>query len=451
MNSSDKPFNHLWFPFTSAQDLVENPPITIRRGEGMYLYDDHDRSYLDAVGSWWVSILGHNHPEVSHAIRDQLSQLEHVMMAGFVSEPALRLSELLVDFIPNGLDRVFYSDDGSTAVEAALKMAIQYWSLKGETRTRFVAFSGAYHGDTLGAMSVGSIPHYHDLFHERFSKQLFTDPPSCYRCPVSKNPETCGAECMDSLEKILDEHGEQVAAFIFEPIVQGAAGMRVYPAKVLTRAFEICRRYGILTIDDEVAMGFGRTGKRFACEHAGVVPDIMCLAKGLTAGYLPLSATVVSSRVYEEFKGAYPGDRIFHHGHSFTGNPLAASAAVAALTIFTRDQIPESLSDLMTRFRDRLKSSFEDCPIVGDIRSVGMVGALELVADRATRERLPGDKRIADRVCNKAVERGILLRPLGDVIYFIPAFIITEEQIDHMFGITRECLDEVLDEEAGNL
>ncbi len=451
MKSSDKTFDYLWFPFTYYQDLIENPPIVIRRGEGMYLYDDHDRSYLDAVGSWWVSILGHNNPEISHAIREQLVRLEHVIMAGFVSEPALKLSELLVNFLPKGLDRVFYSDDGSTAVEAALKMALQYWALKGEKRTRFVAFSGAYHGDTLGAMSVGSIPHYHDIFHERFSKQLFTDAPDCFRCPAGKEPNTCAAECMDSLEKILNEQGERIAAFIFEPMVQGAAGMRVYPSKVLTRAFEICRGYGILTIDDEVAMGFGRTGKRFACEHAEVVPDIMCLAKGLTAGYLPLSATVVSSQIYEEFKGTYPGDRIFHHGHSFTGNPLAASAAVAALTLFERDKIPECLSDLMKRFRTGLKTIFEDSPVVGDIRSIGMVGALELVADRTTKKRLPKEKRIADRVCRKAIERGILLRPLGEVIYFIPAFIITEEQIDHMFGVTRECLDEVLDEEAGNL
>jgi adenosylmethionine-8-amino-7-oxononanoate aminotransferase len=256
---------------------------------------------------------------------------------------------------------------------------------------------------------------------------------------------------MNSLETILDEHGDQVAAFIFEPMVQGAAGMRVYPSKVLTRAFEICRKHGVLTIDDEVAMGFGRTGKRFACEHAGVTPDIMCLAKGLTAGYLPLSATVVSSEIYDEFKGKHPGDRIFHHGHSFTGNPLAASAAVAALTLFKRDDIPDCLSDLMEQFRTCLKATFEDCPIVGDIRSIGMVGALELVRDRTTKERLPEKSRIAERVCRKATERGILLRPLGDVIYFIPAFIITEEQIDHMFGITRECLNEVLDEESTNL
>ncbi len=442
--------DHIWFPFTYHQDLASAPPIVVERGSGMYLYDAAGKSYLDAIGSWWVSILGHCHPEINAAVAAQLEKLEHVMMAGFVSEPALRLSELLGRMLPPGLARIFYSDDGSTAVEAALKIALQYWALKGSERSRFVAFSGAYHGDTLGAMSIGDIEAYHTLFHDRFHKALFTDPPYCYRCPVGKNPETCNAECMESLVGILERHAERVAAVVVEPMVQGAAGMRMYPAKVLARVAALCRHYGTLLIDDEVAMGFGRTGKLFACEHAGVVPDIMCLAKGLTGGYLPLSATVTTEHIYQQFQGAYPSNRIFHHGHSFTGNPLGASAASAALSIFQRERLPESIADVMLYFREGLKR-FDRFEQVGDIRAIGMIGALELVENRETKKPFSSDTRIAYRIARKAVERGLVLRPLGDVIYFMPAFIIARDQIDAMFAITEECIQETLDEEAANV
>jgi adenosylmethionine-8-amino-7-oxononanoate aminotransferase len=448
MRSDTRSDTSLWYPFTYFEDAASQPPIVVDRGSGLYLYDKTGKSYLDAIGSWWVSVLGHNHPEITAAVKEQLERLEHVIMAGFITEPALRLPELLGRLLPPGLTRVFYSDDGSTAVEAALKMALQYWALKGENRTRFVAFSGAYHGDTLGAMSVGAIPAYHSLFHERFGAHLFTDPPYCYRCPVGKNPATCNAECMDSLEAILEREGERVAACIFEPMVQGAAGMRMYPAKVLERLFTLCRRYEVLTIADEVAMGFGRTGTMFACDNAGVVPDIMCLAKGLTGGYLPLAATVVKEAIFDEFCGSFPSERIFHHGHSFTGNPLAASAACAALTIFIRDALPRSIHDTMAYFRQQL-SRFDTLEIAGDIRSIGMVGAVELVADRTTKRPLAPERRIPYRIARRAVEKGLLIRPLGDVLYFIPAFIITREQIDWMFETTINTIGEVLDEEAG--
>jgi adenosylmethionine-8-amino-7-oxononanoate aminotransferase len=442
--------SHLWFPFTYHADLETAPPIVVERGSGMYLYDTAGKSYLDAVGSWWVSILGHMHPEINAAIRDQLERLEHVIMAGFIAEPAAELASLLGAMLPPPLSRIFYSDDGSTAVEAAMKIAIQYWALKGQNRTRFVAFSGAYHGDTLGAMSIGSIEAYHSLFHERFSKQLFTDAPYCYRCPVGKHPETCGAECMESLKGILERHGEEIAAVTVEPMVQGAGGMRVYPAKALRRVAELCRRYGTLLIDDEVAMGFGRTGKLFACQHADVVPDIMCLAKGLTAGYLPLSATVTTDAIYEQFQGAFPSDRIFHHGHSFTGNPLAASAACAALRIIARDRLPASIADTMLYFREGL-GRFAAIEQVGDIRSIGMVGALELVQRRETKKRFDPARRIGYRIARKAIDKGLLIRPLGDIIYFMPAFIAARDQIDAMFAITEECIRKTLDEEAAHL
>jgi adenosylmethionine-8-amino-7-oxononanoate aminotransferase len=445
MSSRKNTFDHLWFPFTCSQDLEKFPPRVIERGQGVYLYDSDGRRYLDAIGSWWVSILGHSHPRITAAVKKQLDMLEHVLMAGFVSRPALELSRLLASMLPKGLDRIFYSDDGSTAVEVALKIALQYWAAKGERRTSFVSLGGGYHGDTLGAMSVGDIPSYHALFHDRFKSQLYTDAPYCYRCPCGKVKETCAAECMESLEKILAERGESVAACIFEPMLQGAAGMHVYPAKVLARIFTACKKYGVLTIADEVATGFGRTGKLFACEHAGVIPDIMCLAKGLTGGYLPMAATVTGEKVYAAFCGDFSAGRELAHGHSFTGNPLAAAAACEALSIIKEEKIPQSLESKAAFFRKKLEL-FDDIEEIGDIRCIGMIGALEFVADRKTKEPLPINKRIPFRIAQNAIENGVLIRPLGNVLYFFPAYIITEEQIEFMFETTKRAIKDVLNE-----
>jgi adenosylmethionine---8-amino-7-oxononanoate aminotransferase len=445
MSSQKNTFDHLWFPFTCTQDIERFPPRVIARGEGIYIFDDGGRRYLDAIGSWWVSILGHNNPRITAAVKQQLDKLEHVLMAGFISEPALRLSGLLGSMLPEGLTRIFYSDNGSTAVEVALKIALQYWAAKRERRTAFVSLTGGYHGDTLGAMSVGGIPAYHRLFHDRFSKQLFADAPYCFRCPCGKAKETCGAECMASLEHILAEKGDTIAACIFEPMLQGAAGMRIYPEKVLTRLFAACKNYNVLTIADEVATGFGRTGKLFACEHAGVVPDIMCIAKGLTGGYLPMAATVAREKIYREFCGDFMAGRELAHGHTFTGNPLAAAAACEALSIIREENIPQSLAPKTALFKERLES-FRDIDAVGDVRSIGMVGALELVADRNTKKPFPAEKRIPFLIAQKAMEYGLIIRPLGNVLYFVPAYIITEKEIEFMFDTTAKAIKETIHE-----
>lgn len=438
-------FDNLWMPFSFYQDTLENPPIVIEKGQGVWITDKQGKKYLDAIGSWWVSILGHNHPYITEAVRKQLDNIEHVMMAGFISEPALRLSEILKSILPEELTRIFYSDDGSTAVEIALKIAMQYHALRGETRSAFVSFDGGYHGDTLGAMSVGMIPQYHALFHQQFKKQLFANSPYCYRCPVNQTSESCNGECMDSLETILQEHNKNIAACIFEPMVQGAVGMRVYPSKVLKRIFSLCRKYNVLTIADEVAMGFGRTGKLFACEHANEVPDIMCIAKGLTGGYLPLSATVVKEFIFDEFKGDFKSDRILNHGHTFTGNPLAAAAACATMELITSMRIPKSIEPKVQYLHEKL-SVFRKFEIAGDIRALGMCAAIELVADKSTKNPIPAQCRFSYTLSRKAFERGLLLRPLGDIIYFMPPFIITEEEIDFVINTTSEILQETIDE-----
>jgi adenosylmethionine-8-amino-7-oxononanoate aminotransferase len=438
-----EPHPHLWFPFTYHDDLAAHPPVVIERGEGVWLYARDGRAYLDAVGSWWTSLLGHRRPEIVDAIATQLSRLEHVMMAGFVTEPVLGLADRLARHLPPELSRYFLSDNGSTAVEVALKMALQYWALRGEERPHIIALGGAYHGDTLGAMSVGDIPAYHATFHRLWKGGLFTDPPSCYRCPVAREPATCAAQCMDSLERLLDAHEGQVAAVIFEPMVQGVAGMRVYPAKVLQRVMDLCRARGVLTIADEVAMGMGRTGRFLATEHAERVPDIACLAKGLTGGFLPLAVTAVQEHVYAPFRGSRGSGRILHHGHTFTGNPLAAAAACATLDVLDALDIPASLGPITEHFARRLQG-FLEFSAVGDIRQLGLVGALELVHDRASKAPLPAEAQTAWRIHLRALELGLILRPLGDVLYFLPPLTVTSAELDLMFDRARQAMADVL-------
>ena len=421
-------------PFTSYRDMLDYPPVVIERGKGIYVYDKAGREYIDGVGSWWTSIFGHCHPHITAAVKNQLDKIEHILMAGFISEPALRLSHLLGGLLPKQLTRIFYSDDGSTAVEVALKIALQYHALRGGMAREFVGLGGGYHGDTLGAVSVSGIPDFHWLFHDRFKKHHLTDSPYCFRCPKSRTPETCHAECMDSLEEILIKRRGKIAGCIFEPMVQGAAGMRVYPAKVLKRIFSLCEEYKVITIADEVFTGFGRTGKPWACEHAGKTPDIICLAKGLTGGYLPMGATAVKKHVFEEFKGNPADGRILYHGHSFTGNPLAAAAACASMELIQELDIPASLDKSISRFRKGLES-FREYAVVGDVRSIGLIGAIEFVKDRETKEPFPASDRFALAIARKALEHGLIVRPLSDVLYFIPAFIITGEQMDAMFSM----------------
>ncbi len=442
--SSKTGYEHLWMPFTSHEDFIKHPPLVIERGSGIYVFDSRGRKYIDAVGSWWVSILGHCNEEISAAIRDQLGKLEHVLMAGFITPPALELSQILGELLPRPLSRIFYSDDGSTSVEVALKIALQYHAIRGSNRSAFVALGGGYHGDTLGAMSVGAIPSFHSLFHDRFKKQYYTDSPYCYRCPVGKEEKSCSAECMNSLQKILNERGSEIAACIFEPMVQGAVGMRVYPPKVLKKIFDLCKEYAVITIADEVAMGLGRTGKMFACDHAGVVPDIMCLAKGLTGGYLPLAVTAVKEEIYETFKGDFRSDKTFNHGHTFTGNPLAASAACAAMKLIIKKQLPQSAEKVMSFFAAKLESlnNFDN---VGGIRHLGFAGAFEIVKDKESKERFPAEERVTFRICQKAIEKGLIIRPLGDTIYYMPPFTVNEDELSSIFSITREAIKEVLE------
>jgi adenosylmethionine-8-amino-7-oxononanoate aminotransferase len=414
---------HLWHPYTQA--MVAPSPLPIVRGEGVYLYTENGRRLLDGISSWWVNIHGHAHPRLNQALADQAGRLEHVVFAGCTHEPAVALAERLLAILPAGLTRVFYSDNGSTAVEVALKLARQYWrNLEQPQRRTFIALHHAYHGDTVGAMSVSA----DSLFTRAFAPWLFevarVDAPYCYRCPLSLSRATCRIDCLGSLEGALKRLGDEVAAVVIEPMLQAAGGMIVWPREFLEGARALCDRYGTLLVADEVLTGFGRTGRMFACEHAAVSPDIICLSKALTAGYLPLGATATTETIYEAFLS---GDhtKTFFHGHSFTANPLACSVALASLDLFREADVLQRVGQIESGLRSGLEP-LRALPPVADVRVIGGVGIVELASNTETGGYGDG---IGPRLAAAFVERGLLLRPLGNIVYFMPPYVITDDEV----------------------
>lgn len=440
----EKDLKYIWHPYTQMKDYENDEPIIIENGKGIYVWDKKGNKYIDAVSSWWVNTLGHSNDRINKALCSQANKIEHVIFAGFTHEPAIELAERLVKLSAEKLTKVFFSDNGSTAVEVALKMAYQYWLQKGfEQKSKFVALKNSYHGDTLGTVAIGGV----DLFHKLYKPLLFdifqADSPYCYRCPVGKCKENCNIECLDSMEDILKEHSEEIAGVIIEPLVQGAGGMIIYPVEYLKKVRALCDKYNVLLIDDEVAMGFGRTGKMFAYEHAGITPDMVCLAKGITAGYLPLAVTITTNEVYSAFYDDYEKCKTFYHGHSFTGNPLAASVAVENLKIHEEDNIVESLQPKILKLEQELKK-FKDLPYVGDVRQMGMVAAVEIVKDKATKEPFDFEDRIGQKIYKEALKLGAILRPMGNAMYFMPPFIITEDEIEQMTNIAYKAIKAAL-------
>jgi adenosylmethionine-8-amino-7-oxononanoate aminotransferase len=418
---------HLWHPYTQMQTAP--PPLPIVRGEGVYLFTEDGRKILDGISSWWVNIHGHSHPDLNRALADQARELEHVMFAGCTHPPAVDLAERLVARLPAGLNRVFYSDNGSTAVEVALKMAWQYWRNQGQPQRRvFLTLHHAYHGDTVGAMSVSG----ESVFTGVFSPLLFpvarAHAPYCYRCPLGLERASCAIECLGDLANQLQTLGDGVAAVIVEPMIQGAGGMIVWPREFLSGVRRLCDEHGTLLIADEVFTGFGRTGRMFACEHAAVAPDIICLSKALTAGYLPLGATVTTEAVYEAFLSDDRGRTLFH-GHSFTGNPLACAVAIASLDLFARYDVLGRVGRIERQLREGL-SPLSDHQRVGDVRVIGGVGAIELVSDKRTRSAGGYLDDIGPRLTAAFLDRGLLLRPLGNVLYVMPPYVITESELE---------------------
>ncbi|MFH1090512.1 MAG: adenosylmethionine--8-amino-7-oxononanoate transaminase, partial [Pseudomonadota bacterium] len=418
----------------------EDDPLIIERGQGDFLYDLTGGRYLDGISSLWATVHGHNRPEINQAIKEQVDRVCHTTLLGLASPPSIELAARLARITPAGLTKTFYSDAGAAAVEIGLKMAFQYWRQNGRPeRSRLAALNLAYHGDTLGAVSVGGMEAFHGLYKPLLFEAVRLPAPYCYRCELGLDPDSCGLGCAEAAEEILDREGPTLAGLIIEPLVQGAAGIITHPPGYLKRVFEACRRNGVLFIADEVAVGFGRTGSLFACEQEEVTPDILCLGKGLSGGYLPLAATLTTDAIYEGFLGEYDEFRTFFHGHTYTGNPLACAAALASLDLFESDRTVEKLQPKIRQLAEGL-SCISELDHVGQVRQRGMMAGIELVEDKAARTGYASGRRIGHRVTLEARARGVILRPLGDVIVLMPILAMTPENLARLLEVVRESI-----------
>jgi adenosylmethionine-8-amino-7-oxononanoate aminotransferase len=460
LEQSDR--HYVWHPFTQMKEWEQETPVIIAEGRDCFVRDIQGRWYLDGVSSLWVNIFGHRKKEIDDAIKAQIDRISHSTMLGLSNVPAIQLAEKLVTILQRelgtgqkakgedmqdtsilptlALSRVFYSDNGSTSVEVALKMAFQYWQRLGEQkRTAFLSLNHAYHGDTLGAVSVGGI----DIFHKAFAPLLFktfrAPSPYCYRCELGKEYPDCGLFCAVQMEEILKAHHQEIAAVIIEPLVQAAGGIIVSPPGYLKRVRELCNAFNVLFIADEVATGFGRTGSMFACRHEDVIPDILCLSKGITGGYLPLAATLATEHIYKAFLGEFRELKTFFHGHSFTGNPLACAAALACLEIFETEDTIRNLQPKIALLEDWLRE-IADLPHVGNVRNKGLMAGVELVIDKQTKEAYPWEEKMGWKVAYHARDNGVIIRPLGNVVVIMPPLSISTDNLRQMLKVLRHAI-----------
>ncbi len=428
----------VWHPCTQMQDHEWLPLVPIRRGEGVWLEGTDGRRYLDAISSWWTNLFGHANPRINAALKAQLDQLEHVLLAGFTHEPVVELSERLLAVAPKGLARCFYADNGSSAVEVAVKMSFHYWRNAGQHgKRRFVTLSNSYHGETLGALAVGNVGLYKEIYQPLLMDVITVPSPDCFDCEPGDSWESHSRRQFALMEATLARHGQEVSAVIVEPLVQCAAGMRMYHPVYLSLLRDACNRYGVHLIVDEIAVGFGRTGTLFACEQAAISPDFLCLSKGLTGGVLPLSAVLTTHRVYDAFYAEHAAQRAFLHSHSYTGNALACAAALATLSLFRDEPVLDRNAKLAAALAREL-DAFRGLPHVADVRQAGMIAAIELARDGDRRTPFAWQERRGRRVYGHGLANGVLLRPLGDVVYFMPPYAITEEEIALMARVARE-------------
>jgi len=431
----------LWHPCTQMRDHEFLPLVPIRRGRGVWLEDYEGKRYLDAISSWWVNLFGHAHPRINAAVTAQLNELEHVLLAGCTHAPVVELSERLLALAPKGLTRAFYADNGSAAVEIALKMSFHYWQNLGHAkRTRFICLSNSYHGETLGALAVGDVALYKQTYEPLLLKAITVTSPDCYARASGESCTDYATRMFAEMEATLARHAGEACAVIVEPLVQCAGGMRMYDPVYLKLLRAACDKYQVHLIADEVAVGFGRSGTLFACEQAGITPDILCLGKGLTGGYLPLSVCLTREHLYQAFYADHAAQKAFLHSHSYTGNPLACAAALATLDIFRDDDVlyrNQALAGHMAK----ASAHFSEHPHVAEVRQKGMILAIEMVRNKKTREPFPWQERRGLGVYRYGLEQGVLLRPLGDVVYFMPPYVITPEEIDFLAKVAHEGID----------
>ncbi|OHD64636.1 MAG: adenosylmethionine--8-amino-7-oxononanoate transaminase [Spirochaetes bacterium GWF1_41_5] len=444
----DKKF--IWHPFTQMKDYEKNGHIVIERARKFQLFDDQENSYYDTISSWWTNLFGHGEKKIINAVKKQLGKLEHVNFSGFTHPPAAELVSKLYSLLPQPLCRFFFSDNGSTAVEAALKIAFQYWHNRGQKQKNcFIMLKNAYHGDTLGAVSTGGLD-YHRLFQPLLFKTFMAEPPDCSKCRFRKSAYTfdslqngCSLECFNSIEEIIKKHHHEAAAVIIEPLLQCAGGMKVYPPAYINRLSKLARKFQVLVIFDEVATGFGRTGSLFALEQTETVPDLICLSKGITGGFLPLALTVCTEDIYQAFYGNFSENKTFFHGHSYTANPLACSAALAAVKLLREKKLPQSRKKQMLFFQEEVRQ-FAKYDFISDIRYLGFVGAIDLAAEK--NRPFPAEKRIGFRIYRKSLANGLVLRPLGDTIYWFLPITIGCRDLKKIMKKTEKTLLEVMQE-----
>ena len=437
-------FENIWHPCTQHKDFETIKPLMVERADGVYLFDRQGKRYLDAISSWWVNLLGHNHPRLNAALNSQLEKMAHVMFAGITHQPAIDLASSLIKASAENLSKVFFSDNGSTSVEVALKMSLQYWQQTGkENKTRFIYLKGGYHGETLGALSVCGL----DIFRNKFEKVLLdnleVEGPDCFRCPYGLNRDSCSAECFEPMEKALDQ--KNIAGVIVEPLVQGAAGMKIYPPVYLKKLQSACDSHSVHLIFDEIAVAFGRTGSLFVSGQHDIRPTFLCLSKGITSGYLPLAVTLTTEEIYSAFYDDYNNWKMFIHSHSYSANPLACSVANETLAIVCQNDFMAMLIPKIRLMKELGQQIAKDSKWCGEFRQQGMIAALELVENTDSKQAFPIENRVGYKVYLEALKRGVFLRPLGDVIYFIPPLVINEDEITTMMNTARECMAVVLD------
>ena len=442
-----KDLKYIWHPCSQMKDYEELPPIVVDHGQGVNLYDINGKKYVDVVSSWWCNLLGHCNPRINAAIKKQVDTLEHVIFANFTHKTAITLCEKLMEVLPEGLCKFNFTDNGSSAIEAAMKVSFQYHYQTGNPqKKRFMALSDAYHGETIGALSVGALDLYAEIYKPILLDVVRIDGPDCYRCPYDKCRDNCKCECFEKAEKSFKKYGNETAAILVEPLLQGSAGMKVYPPLYLKKLRKICDKYNVHLIADEIATGYGRTGKMFACDHAGISPDIMCLSKGLTGGYMPMALFITTQKIYDAFYADYNEGKAFMHSHTYSGNPLACSAAIEVLNILKDEKIIEKANDKAKYFNKIIGEKFLPLKNVGEVRSIGLINAIELVKNKESKEPFDSKLRVGYQIYKKALERGVLLRPLGNVIYFNPPLIIEKEEMDFVTDVALQCTCAVLND-----
>ena len=444
-NWAEKDLKYIWHPCSQMKDYETLPPIVIEKGKGVYLYDTEGKRYVDVISSWWCNLLGHCNPHISEEIKKQADELEHVIFANFTHKQAIRLCERLSKILPEGLCDFNFTDNGSSAIEAAMKVSFQYHEQTGNPqKVKFMALSEAYHGETIGALSVGDCDLYTRLYKPILMDIVRVQGPDCFRCQYGKNRDNCACECAEKAAQTFAKYGDETAALLVEPLLQGSAGMKVYPPLYLKKLRELCDKYNVHLIADEIATGYGRTGKMFAFEHAGVSPDIMCLSKGLTGGYMPMALFVTTQKIYDAFYDDYGTGKAFMHSHTYSGNPLACSAANAVLDIMEDGSVLKRAQENAVYFNNMIKEKFLSHPNVGEVRHIGLVNAIELVEDKQSKKPFDSRLRTGYQIYKKALMEGVILRPLGDVIYFNPPLIMERKDMDYVTDIAVKCLNEIL-------